>query len=122
MRLFLATFGDLASREARATLRLAPSPGAATKLRRNSLIAALRRGGRSRGIQDTADKILHGLKCTQLRQPAQVEAAMALQARALTRSLDTIVDNIIALEGRAHHGLRQSSRRAERRGHLGRGA
>lgn len=95
---FLATFEDLASREARATLHLAPSPTAATKLRKNSLVAALRRAGRSRGIAETADKILHDLKATHLRQPAQVEAAMALQARVLSRSLDTIVANIEALE------------------------
>jgi transposase len=95
---FLATFEDLASREARATLHIAPSPAGANKLRRNSLIAALRRVGRSRGIHDSADKILHGLKGAQLRQPAQIEAAMALQAQALTRSLDTIVDNISALQ------------------------
>jgi len=39
---FLATFEDLSSREARATLMLAPGPAAVSKLRRSSLAAASR--------------------------------------------------------------------------------
>lgn len=95
---FLATFDDLASREARAVLHLAPSPANATRLRRNTVVAALRRAGRSRGLQAAVAKILEGLKSPQLRQPPQLEAAMALQADALARTLDTIVANIADLE------------------------
>jgi transposase len=95
---FLATFDDLASREARATLHLAPSPAKAATLRRNTVMAALRRAGRTRGLEATATKILDGLKEPQLRQPPQVEAAMARQADALARTLDTMVANVDDLE------------------------
>lgn len=95
---FLATFVDLTSREARATLHLAPTPADSTRLRKNSLTAALRRAGRRRGIQATTDRIIAGLKTEQLRQPAVVEAAMAAQARAFARTLDTMAKNIANLE------------------------
>jgi transposase len=95
---FLASFDELASREARATLRLAPTPTAAGGLRKTSLVAGLRRAGRRRGIEDTAERILTTIKAEQLRQPAQVEAAMGEQAAAYLRALDTAVANVAALE------------------------
>lgn len=95
---FLAAFDDLTSREARATLQLVSSPGGVPRLRRTSLVAALRRAGRRRLVEDAADRILAKLKTGQLRQPALVEAAMAQQALAYARVLDTMVANIAALE------------------------
>ena len=95
---FLATFEDLTSREARASLQLAPSPAEAGRLRKASLAAAIRRAGRRRGIEDTTRRVLAGLKTEQLRQPPLVEAAMAAQARGFARVLDTVVDNIASLE------------------------
>lgn len=95
---FLATFEDLSSREARATLMLAPSPAAVTKLRRTSLAASLRRAGRSRYVDRDVEKILTGLRTAQLRQPALVEAAMAVQASAYGRVLTTLVESIRTLQ------------------------
>jgi transposase len=95
---FLAAFDDLTSREARATLQLVASPGDIPRLRRTSLVAALRRAGRRRLVDDAADRILAKLKTEQLRQPPLVEAAMAQQALAYARVLDTMVANIAALE------------------------
>jgi transposase len=95
---FLATFEDLTSREARATLHLAPSPAHLSRLRKNSLSAALRRAGRQRGIEGATNQIIAGLKTEQLRQPAVVEAAMAVQARAYARTLDAMAENIANLE------------------------
>jgi transposase len=95
---FLAAFDDLTSREARATLQLVSSPGGIPRLRRTSLVAALRRAGRRRLVEDAAERILAKLKTAQLRQPALVEAAMAQQALAYARVLDTMVANIAALE------------------------
>ena len=95
---FLATFEDLSSREARATLHLASGPAAGARLRASSVRAALRRAGRSRGIDATASHIVDGLRTAQLRQPAQVEDAMAQQAQAYLRALNTAVDNVAALE------------------------
>jgi transposase len=95
---FLAAFDDLPSREARATLHLAASPADLPRLRKTSLVAALRRAGRRRGLDDAAERILARLRTEQLRQPPKIEAAMAVQARGYARVLDTIVDNIAALE------------------------
>ncbi|WP_270889702.1 IS110 family transposase [Pedococcus sp. 5OH_020] len=94
----LATFEDLSSREARATLMLAPSPATVSKLRPSSLAAALRRAGRSRYVDRDVEKILTGLRAAQLRQPALVEKAMAAQASAYVRALTTLVENIQALQ------------------------
>lgn len=99
---FVAIFEDLSSREALATLRLAPSPAAVPTLRRSSLAAALRRAGRSRYVDRDVAKILTGLRTAQLRQPALVEAAMAVQASTYGRALTTLVENI--------HTLRSGSR------------
>lgn len=95
---FVSTFEDLSSREARATLLLAPTPDAARKLRRTSLAAALRRAGRTRYIDRAVEKILAGLRTEQLHQPELVEKAMAVQATAYARALTTLVDNINVLQ------------------------
>jgi len=94
----LATFDDLASTDARATLRVAPTPAAATALRRTSLRAALVRGGRRRNIDHQVDRILAGLRTEQFHHPAQVEQAMGQAALAHLRALDTAVANIAELE------------------------
>ena len=97
-RAFLTTFEDLSSREARATLHLAPTPAAAARLRKSSVSAALRRAGRRRRVEEIATGIVDGLRTEQLRQPTAVEEAMALQAQGYLRALDTAVANVAALE------------------------
>ncbi len=95
---FLAAFDDLASREARAILHLAPTPGEGQRVRRASLSAALRRAGRSRGIPAAVEAIHVELHRDQLRQHGQVETAMAQHATALLNALDTAVANVTRLE------------------------
>ncbi len=95
---FLATFDDIADRDARAALTLAPTPAAAAKLRRPSLRAALARAGRKRRLDAEVERIIAGLRGEQLRQPAQVETAMGQQASAYLRALDTAATNITELE------------------------
>jgi transposase len=95
---FLATFDDLASPDARATLAVAPTPAAAARLRRASLRAALIRGGRRRNLDHQVERILTGLRGEQFRQPALVEQAMGQQALAHLRALNTAVGNTIELE------------------------
>lgn len=56
------------SPEARAVLAIAPRPGAAAKLSVSRIGAALRRAGRSRGIDQTAAEINAGLRNPQLHQ------------------------------------------------------
>ena len=96
--IFLAAFAELASREARAVLHLAPAPAQGQSVRRARLTAALRRAGRTRGIPDTVEQIHAALHQDQLRQPPQVEAAMAQHATALLHALDTAVGNVARLE------------------------
>jgi transposase len=91
---FLATFIKrfplgIASHEARAVLAIAPTPGAAAKLSTNRIAAALRRAGRSRGIDQAAADIATVLREPQMRHPAQVEAAMGTQTLALLAALNT---------------------------------
>jgi transposase len=95
---FLAAFTELASREARAVLHLAPSPTQGQLARKTGLAAALRRAGRTRGIPAAVDAIHAALRAGQLRQPRTVEAAMAEHATALLHALDTAVANVARLE------------------------
>jgi transposase len=96
---FLAVFTGrftlgIASAEARAVLAIAPTPAAAAKLSVSRIAAALRRAGRSRGIDQAAVEIKSGLREPQLRQPLLVETAMGKNALALLAALDTACANV----------------------------
>jgi transposase len=95
---FLATFDDLTTMGARTVLRLAPTPAAAAMLRPSTVAAALRRGGRKRGVDIEARRIVAGLRSPHLRQPPSVEDAMGRQAQAYARALATAADNVDSLE------------------------
>jgi transposase len=95
---FLAAFPDLASKEARAVLHLAPSPARGQLVRKSALTAALRRAGRTRGIPAAVAAIHAALRCEHLRQQLLVEAAMAEHASALLQALDTAVGSVARLE------------------------
>ena len=56
-------------------LGIAPTPGAAAKLSTNRIAAALRRAGRSRGIDHAAAEIKAALREPQMRHLAQVSSA-----------------------------------------------
>ena len=62
-------------------LAIAPTPAAAAKLSVSRIAAALRRAGRSRGIEQAAAEIKAGLRKLQLRQPLLVESAMGKHTR-----------------------------------------
>ena len=78
---------DLSSSDARAALGLAPSPAAATTLRRPRLRAALARAGRRRNLDHQVERILAGLRAEQFRQPELIEQAMRQTALAHLRAL-----------------------------------
>jgi transposase len=84
----------IASPEARAVLAIAPTPAAAAKLSVSRIAAALRRAGRSRGIDSAAAEIKARLRKTQLHQPFRVENAMGKHALALLAALDTACINV----------------------------
>jgi len=58
------------------------------------IAAALRRAGRSRGIDRTAAEIKAELRKPQLHQPVLVETAMGQSTRALLAALDTACNSI----------------------------
>ena len=109
---FLAVFTSryglgIASPEARAVLAIAPTPAAAAKLSVSRIGAALRRAGRSRGIDQAAAEIKVQLRKPQLRQPLLVETAMGKHALALLAALDVASANVDEL-GRASAELFQT--------------
>ncbi|MGA3254162.1 MAG: IS110 family transposase [Mycobacterium sp.] len=96
---FLATFTGrfalgIASPEARAVLAIAPTPAQAITLSATRIAAALRRAGRSRGIDQAAADIKAALRKPQLRQPLRVENAMGKHTLALLAALDTACTNV----------------------------
>jgi transposase len=108
---FLAAFTKpfalgIASPEARAVLAIAPAPGAAARLTVSRIAAALRRAGRSRGIDQAAAEIRTALRGPQMRQLAQVEVARGRQALALLAALNTACTSVDDL-GRASAELFQ---------------
>jgi transposase len=89
---FLAAFsaarGGIMRPEARAVLAAAPTPADAARLSAAQLRAALRKAGRSRGIDAEATRLQEAFRRPQMRHPPLVEQAMGRQARALLGQLD----------------------------------
>jgi hypothetical protein len=70
----LAAFGeDLAGREALAILAVASSPQAGRRLSQGKIVAALRRAGRQRGIDASAERISAALRAPQLEAHSRSE-------------------------------------------------
>jgi hypothetical protein len=79
----LEAFGnDLADRDAVSVLALAPTPALGRLLSRSKIISALRRGGRQRNLEVTAEKIQGALRLPQLSQPAILENAYGITTTA----------------------------------------
>ena len=85
---FLGKQGGLTRPEARAVLAVAPTPSAAARMTLPQLRAALKRAGRSRGIDAEAERLKTALRFEQAHQPALVEEAMGRQLLALLTQLD----------------------------------
>jgi transposase len=99
---FLLAYAGSATRigksDARAVLTTAPTPTAAARLNQTQLQAALRRGGRQRGIAAEAARLKELLRREQLRQPEVVEQAMGRQCEALLQQLDAAAASVSQLE------------------------
>src|SRR5438552_2523890 len=89
---FLAAFGPLKGGimrpDARAVLAAAPTPADAAALTAAQLRAALKKAGRSRGIDAEAARLRQAFRAGQMRQLPLVEQAMGRQALALLGQLD----------------------------------
>lgn len=84
----------LASGDARAVLRIAPSPAEGLTVSKTRVETALRRGGRQRRIGSLAASIVAGLRVPQLRQDPVVEQAMRTEALALLAVLDAVCESV----------------------------
>jgi transposase len=93
----LTTFPVLTHRAALAVLAAAPSPAAAAKLTRRRVVTLLHRCGRG-DRPGLADQILRDLRAPALRQPPQVEDALALAVLGLVGVIDAMQTTITQLE------------------------
>lgn len=93
----LTTFPVLTHRAALAVLAAAPSPAAAAKLTRRRVVTLLHRCGRG-DRPGLADQILRDLRAPALRQPPQVEDALALSVLGLVGVIDAMQTTITQLE------------------------
>jgi len=85
---FTPLAGGLSRPEARTILAAAPTPAKAAKLTRTKLRALLAKAGRSRGINEEADRLHAIFRSEHLRQPTVVEDAMGIQLAALLVQFD----------------------------------
>jgi len=94
----LEAFEDLASTDALAVLSIAPTPERGRQLSRSKIVAALRRGGRQRRIDERAEQIQTALRRDHLAVPAVMADAMGAIVISLTAVTTTIVTQIDQLE------------------------
>jgi hypothetical protein len=95
----LVAFGDdLASRDALAVLALAPTPAQGRALRAGRVATALRKAGRQRNIDATAQKIVTALRSEQLGLPGTLAAAYGASVRALVAVTAEMVTQTSVLE------------------------
>jgi transposase len=104
---FAAARGGITRPEARAVLAAAPTPAAGARLTLAQLRAALKRAGRSRGIDAEAQRLHQALRTEQMRQLPLVEEAMGRQALALLRQLDAACASEADLEAAATESFSQ---------------
>ena len=95
----LEVFGtDLSHMDAVAVLGVAPTPALGATLSRAKLVAALKRGGRQRHLDERAALIREVLRQDQLRQPAVLETAYGHVTSSIVRSIVQMTAEIVELE------------------------
>jgi transposase len=104
----LEAFGqDLAGRDALAVLAVAPSPEQGRGLSRARIAAVLRRAGRQRNIEATAQRIQDALRSDQLALPPGVAVAYAASVRSLVAVLTELAAQVEVLQGEVEAGFGQ---------------
>ncbi len=102
----LAAFGDeLAGRDALAILAIASSPEAGQRLSRSKITAALRRAGRQRNLESTAERIQTALRAPQLAAHPGIVSAYATAVRSLVTVITTLVSQTEVLHGEVEAGF-----------------
>jgi transposase len=94
----LEAFDDLASSDALAVLAVAPTPALGRRLSRSKIAAALRRGGRRRYVDTTAEQIQTALRADQLEAASLVSEAMGEVVRSLVAVTGELVEQTARLE------------------------
>lgn len=95
----LAAFGeDLAAGEVLDLLKRAPDPDAAAKLSRSEILAALKRVGRKRLVNERAERIHAGLSSEQSRLRAVLQRAYSITVRSLVGVIAALVEQIKTIE------------------------
>jgi len=104
----LVAFPDeLGDRDSRAVLAAAPSPAQGRSITVARLVSVLRRAGRKRYLQATAERIHAALRTDQLAAAPEVEPAYIASVRALIAVLDTTATQIEAMEAEVSAGFGQ---------------
>src|SRR4051794_24449086 len=102
----LAAFGDeLAGRDALAILTLAPSPEAGRRLSLSKIAAALRRVGRRRNLETTAERIQAALRAPQLEAHPGVVGAYTTAVRSLVAVIAELVTQTEVLRAEVEAGF-----------------
>ncbi|HUG88221.1 MAG TPA: IS110 family transposase [Actinomycetota bacterium] len=95
----LEAFGtDLASPDALAVLGAAPTPAQGRALGASRIAAALKRGGRTRGVSGRAEEIRTALRSTQLEAPDVLSRAYGEVVRATVRVVGEMNEQIEGLQ------------------------
>jgi hypothetical protein len=104
----LAAFaGDLAGRDALAVLAAAPGPTAGRALTPAKVAGLLRKAGRQRRLERTAEQIVAALRAEQLPVRAELEAVNAASVAALVAVITTMVAQTKVLEEQVRLGFGQ---------------
>jgi transposase len=102
----LAAFGEeLAGRDALAILAIAPSPEAGRRVSQSKITAALRRAGRQRNLQSTAEQIQATLRSPQLQAHPGVVGAYAAAVRSLVAVIAELVTQTDVLRAEVEAGF-----------------
>jgi transposase len=102
----LIAFGEeLAGRDSLAILAIAPSPEAGRRLSINKIVATLRRAGRQRNLQATAEDIQAALRAPQLEAHPGVIGAYTAAVRSLVAVITELVTQTEVLRGEVEAGF-----------------
>jgi transposase len=102
----LAAFGEeLAGRDALAILAVAPSPEAGRRLSQSKIVATLRRAGRQRNLQATAEQIQSALRAPQLPAHPGVIGAYTAAVRSLVAVITELVTQTEVLRAEVEAGF-----------------
>ena len=94
----LAAFDDLASGDAIEVLKVAPEPGLGAALSRTQIGAALRRGGRTRRVDERTAQIQTALRAPQLQPSPVIAAAMGAAVSSLALVIAEMTRQVTVLE------------------------